>query len=66
MSDLIERQAAIKHLTKARMIGDSRPMEDIFSDLPSRAMRAADRMVCDPSSVTRTWEGTGKPCEVME
>lgn len=32
----------------------------------SRAMRAADRMVCDPSSVTRTWEGTGKPCEVME
>lgn len=30
------------------------------------AMIVADRLVCDPSSVQRTWAGTGKPMEVME
>lgn len=30
------------------------------------AMRVADKLICDPSSVQRTWQGTGKPIEVME
>lgn len=30
------------------------------------ALRAADKLICDPSSVQRTWQGTGKPMEVME
>lgn len=30
------------------------------------AMIVADRLICDPSSVQRTWEGTGKPMEVIE
>ena len=31
-----------------------------------QAMRVADKLICDPSSVQRTWQGTGKPMEVME
>ena len=31
-----------------------------------QAMRVADKLICDPSSVQRTWQGTGKPIEVME
>lgn len=31
-----------------------------------QAMRVADKLICDPSSVQRTWTGTGKPIEVME
>lgn len=31
-----------------------------------QAIRAADRLICDPSSVLKTWQGTGKPYEVME
>lgn len=31
-----------------------------------QAMRVADKLICDPSSVQRTWAGTGKPMEVME
>ncbi len=34
--DLISREEAVNHLTKARMINDSRPMEDIFADIPSQ------------------------------
>lgn len=30
------------------------------------AIRVADKLICDPSSVQRTWQGTGKPIEVME
>lgn len=30
------------------------------------AIRVADKLTCDPSSVQRTWQGTGKPMEVME
>lgn len=32
--DAISRDVAIKHLTKARMIGDSRPMTEIFAEIP--------------------------------
>lgn len=32
--DVVSREAAIKHLTKARMLGDSRPMTEIFAELP--------------------------------
>ena len=31
-----------------------------------QAIRVADKLICDPSSVQRTWQGTGKPMEVME
>lgn len=31
-----------------------------------QSMRVADKLICDPSSVQRTWQGTGKPIEVME
>lgn len=31
-----------------------------------QVMRVADKLICDPSSVQRTWTGTGKPMEVME
>lgn len=31
-----------------------------------QSMAAADELICDPSSVQRTWQGTGKPMEVME
>lgn len=30
------------------------------------AMCVADKLICDPSSVQRSWDGTGKPIEVME
>ena len=32
--DAISRQAAISHLTKARLVGDSRSMTEIFAELP--------------------------------
>lgn len=33
--DAISRQTAIAHLTKARLIGDSRSMVEIFAEVPS-------------------------------
>lgn len=30
------------------------------------ALRVADRLISDPSSVLKTWQGTGKPYEVIE
>lgn len=30
------------------------------------AIRVADKLICDPSSVVKTWQGTGKPYEVIE
>lgn len=44
---------------KERVIVDESPFL-------SRTLRAADKMVCDNSSVTRTWIPTGKPYEVIE
>ena len=32
---LIDADMAIKHLTKARMVCDSRPMTEIFAEIPS-------------------------------
>ena len=39
-----------------------------YDDSPylSRAMRAADKLISDPSSVVRSWIPTGKPYEVIE
>ena len=31
-----------------------------------QAMRVADKLICDPSSVQRTWKGKGKTMELME
>lgn len=31
-----------------------------------QAIVVADKLICDPSSVQRSWDGTGKPIEVME
>lgn len=35
MSDLISRETATHYLTKARLLGDSRPMKEIFAEIPS-------------------------------
>ena len=35
MSDLISRETATYHLTKARLLGDSRPMKEIVAEIPS-------------------------------
>lgn len=34
-NDLISREVAIKYLTKARIVGDNRPMTEIFAEIPS-------------------------------
>lgn len=41
---------------------------DVLDNSPylHHAIRVADKLICDPSSVQRTWQGTGKPIEVME
>jgi len=41
---------------------------DVLDSTPflHQAMRVADKLICDPSSVQRTWAGTGKPIEVIK